>query len=80
MATPSTHVLLVATPTNSKYMCAVCGHYYEFTTVYSTNVVVCTLIRILESNPHSNYSTSWVTHVLFVATTEYSVCGHSYEL
>ena len=27
-------------------MCTVCGHYYEFTTVYSTNVVVCTLISI----------------------------------
>ena len=29
------HTLYVATTMNSKYMCTVCGHYCEFTTVYS---------------------------------------------
>ena len=35
LQTGSTCVLFVATPMNWNYVCTVCGHYYEFITVYS---------------------------------------------
>ena len=75
--------LFVATTMNWMYTCTVCGHYYEFTTVYSVCghysklELQCTLFVV--STMNWMYMCTVSGHY-YEFTTVYSVSGHYYKL